>query len=100
MNYELWYYHCGSSLRLVLIDQEGHKQTRILGTKEGKAEQMQVLIPAGTLFGAEVIDSDSFSLMGCLVSPGFEYDDFEIYDKEELLQAYPEHTEVINKFSK
>ncbi len=97
---ELWYYHFGSSLKIVMIDQEGKKQTKVLGANLEKAEQLQVLIPSGTIFGAEVIDSDSFSLLGCMVTPGFEFDDFEIFDREDLLQAYPKHADLINKFSK
>ncbi len=96
---ELWYYHFGGSLRIVMIDHEGNKHTKILGAKLEKAERPQVLIPAGTIFGAEVMESDSFSLLGCLVSPGFEFDDFEIYERDELLQVYPKHAEIINKFS-
>ncbi|MGD2035181.1 MAG: cupin domain-containing protein [Bacteroidales bacterium] len=97
---ELWYYHYGSSLKVVMIDKEGNKHTWILGARPDKAEKLQVLIPAGTIFGAEVIDPDSFSLMGCMVSPGFEFDDFDMFDKEELLQAYPKHAAAIEKFTK
>lgn len=96
---ELWYYHFGSSLRIVMIDQEGKRHNSVLGTKLEKAENPQLIIPAGTIFGAEVVEADSFCLMACMVSPGFEFDDFEIFDTEELLQIYPKHTELIKKFS-
>ena len=95
---ELWYYHFGSSIRIIIIDQEGHKQTKILGPKIEKAEHMQVIIPAGTIFGAEVIDTVSFGLFGCVVAPGFEFDDFEMYNKEDLIQAYPKQADIIEKF--
>jgi uncharacterized protein len=95
---ELWYYHYGSSVRIIIIDQEGHKQTRLLGPKIEKAEHLQIVIPAGTIFGAEVIDSDSFGLFGCMVAPGFEFDDFEMYNKEDLKQAYPRQADIIDKF--
>jgi predicted cupin superfamily sugar epimerase len=97
---ELWYYHYGSSIRIIIIDQEGHKQTKILGPRIEKAEHLQVTIPAGTIFGAEVIDSSSFGLFGCVVAPGFEFDDFEIYSKEDLKQAYPKHADLIEKFGR
>jgi uncharacterized protein len=97
---ELWYYHTGSSIRIVIIDQEGHKQTRLLGPRAEKAEHLQVIVPAGTLFGAEVIESDSFGLFGCMVSPGFEFDDFEMFNKEDLKQAYPKQSEIIEKYAR
>jgi predicted cupin superfamily sugar epimerase len=96
---EIWYYHYGSSLKIVLIDQEGNKHTKILGPNAEKAEQLQVEIPAGTIFGAQVTDENSFCLVGCIVTPGFEFSDFELFDREDLLQAYPKHSDVINKFT-
>jgi predicted cupin superfamily sugar epimerase len=95
---EIWYYHYGSSLKIILIDKEGRKHTRFLGARAEKAEHMQVLIPAGTVFAAEVADTGSFSLFGCMVSPGFEFDDFELFSKEDLVQAYPQHAEIIEKY--
>ncbi len=95
---EIWYHHQGSSVRLILIDSEGVKHTKILGTHIERAEHPQVIIPAGTIFGAEVHGENSYALMSCVVSPGFDFRDFEMFDKEDLLQAYPKHTEVIEKF--
>ncbi|MBN1599064.1 MAG: cupin domain-containing protein [Bacteroidales bacterium] len=95
---ELWYYHYGSAVKLIFIDPEGKKKKIILGSRVEKAEHLQVLIPAGTIFAAEVVDKKSYSLVGCMVSPGFEYDDFEMYDKEDLIQAFPKHIDIIEKY--
>ncbi len=95
---EIWYYHYGSTVKIVLINQEGHKYSRLLGPRPDRAEQPQVIIPAGTVFGAEITDSNSFGLYGCMVTPGFEYDDFEVFNKEDLIQAYPKHAGIIEKF--
>ena len=96
---ELWYYHFGSSLRIVMIDKEGIKHIKVLGPRLEKAEQLQLLIPSGTIFGAEVVEPDSFSLLGCLVTPGFEFDDFEIFNSDELVKTYPKHADLIKQFS-
>lgn len=96
---ELWYFHYGGVLKIILIDQEGHKHTRLLGANVEKAEHMQVLIPAGTVFAAEVAGKESYSLIGCMVSPGFEFQDFELFSQEDLIQAYPQHSDLIRKFA-
>ena len=57
-----------------------------------------IIVPAGTIIGAEIIESNSFGLYGCMVTPGFEFDDFEVFNKEDLIQAYPKHAELIEKF--
>ena len=82
----------------MLIDQEGKRHSKLLGPRPDRAEQPQVIIPAGNIFGAEITESNSFGLYGCMVTPGFEYDDFEIFSKEDLIQAYPNHADIIEKF--
>jgi len=94
---EIWYYHYGSSIKIVIIDQEGHKHVKILGQRAEKAEHLQVFVPGGAIFGAELLNNNSFSIMSCLVSPGFEFEDFELFEKEDLLQAYPKHADIIEK---
>ena len=96
---ELWYFHFGSAMKIVLIDQEGKKHTRLLGADAEKAEHMQVLIPAGTVFAAEVTGKESYCLVGCMVSPGFEFDDFELFEENDLIQAYPQHSDLIRKYT-
>jgi predicted cupin superfamily sugar epimerase len=39
-----------------------------------------------------------YSLVGCTLSPGFEYKDFELADPNHLLEAYPEHEDIIERF--
>jgi len=95
---EIWYYHYGSMVKIILIDQQGHKHSKLLGPRPERAEQPQVIVPAGTVFGAEITEKNSFGLYGCMVTPGFEFDDFEVFSKEDLIQAYPKHADIIEKF--
>jgi predicted cupin superfamily sugar epimerase len=96
---EIWYYHYGGSLKIVMIDQEGKKFTKMLGPNAEKSDLLQVEIPAGTIFGAMVSEENSYCLVGCVVTPGFEFSDFELFDREDLIQAYPKHADLINKFT-
>ena len=95
---ELWYYHSGSAIKIIYIDTEGKKHTHILGKNREKAEQFSLLIPGGCIFCAEVIDSNNFTLASCVVAPGFEFEDFEMFDKEDLIQAYPKHSGLFEKY--
>ena len=58
-----------------------------------------MLIPKGSIFGA-VMDGTGYSLAGCMVSPGFEFDDFELLEREELIKAYPQHELIIKRLTK
>jgi uncharacterized protein len=96
---ELWYYHAGSPLSVHMIDENGEYKEYKLGLDLENGEVPQVLVPKNTIFGSSVKDRETFSLVGCMVSPGFEYQDFELFTQEELLLKYPEHKEIIVKIA-
>ena len=96
---ELWYYHAGSPLSVHMIDENGEYTEHKLGLDLENGEVPQVLVPKNTIFGSSVKDRETFSLVGCMVSPGFEYQDFELFTQEELLLKYPQHKEIIMKIA-
>lgn len=96
---ELWYYHAGGPIIIYLIDPAGNLQEIPLGTNVEAGESLQVVIPAGSIFGAKLKNPDGFSLVGCMVCPGFEYEDFELPGTEELLGTYPQYHDIILELS-
>ncbi|WP_419960181.1 cupin domain-containing protein [Psychrobacillus sp. BM2] len=96
---ELWYFHDGSPLLIHVIDEEGNYIEHKLGLDLENGEVPQVLVPKNTIFGSSVIDNRAFSLVGCMVAPGFEYEDFELFTQNELLHKYPSHKEIIYKMA-
>ena len=98
---EIWYFNFGSSVNIYLLNQDGKIEIVTLGINFEKGERPQIIIPAGTIFGAEVKkkDKDSFSLVSCMVSPGFDFSDFKLFDYNELSIRYPIHAEIIRKLT-
>jgi len=96
---ELWYYHAGSPLTIHIIDEDGVYKEIKLGINLDQGEVPQALVPKNSIFGSSVMDKDTFSLVGCMVSPGFEYKDFELFTQNELLLEYPQHKDVIMKMA-
>jgi len=96
---EIWYFHYGSPVLIHTLDTKGKYHITVLGCNIDKEEVPQVIIPAGTIFGAEVKNDNSYSLVGCMVSPGFSFDDFELMDRKLLIGKYPEYKELIIKFT-
>ncbi len=95
----MWYYHSGSPLIVHSIDANGNYFEQKLGAKLIDGEVPQYLVPKNTIFGSSVLEENSYSLVSCSVSPGFEFDDFELFKQKELIQKYPEHFEIISKLS-
>lgn len=95
---EIWYFHHGVPLTIYVIDMEGRLIEHKLGLNLEKGEQPQVIVPAGSIFGSAV-NEDGCSLVGCMVSFGFDFRDFKLFSREELLNLYPEHEEIIVKLT-
>ena len=97
---ELWHYHMGNSLSIHIIDLDGEYQIVNLGKDVERGDAFQVVIPAGCWFGAAVNDPDSYILVGCTVAPGFDFEDFELGNRSELLKTYPQHRAIIKILTK
>lgn len=94
---ELWYFHDGSSIVVHCFYPDGTYEAVHLGRDIERGEQLQFRVPAGTIFGSEVLDASSFGLVSCAVAPGFDYHDFELFTQDQLLAKYPEQAEVIRR---
>jgi len=97
---EIWHYYTGSPLILYMLSANGSLDIVCLGTDIEHGEYPQVTIKNNTWFAAELKDKTSFGLYGCTTSPGFEYEDFEMADRQTLLEKYPQHKKILNRFTK
>ncbi len=85
---EVWYFHAGSSLTLVMLHEAGVEYVS-LGLDVSKGEILQFVVPANTWFGAFVPTRESFALCSCNVAPGFDFSDFEMGSRGDLLSRFP-----------
>ena len=96
---ELWYYHDGEALTIYMITPEGELVTRQLGKNIENGETPQILVPKGYIFGS-AMNNDGYALVGCMVSPAFEYEEFELFERSYLLESYPNHRDIIMKLTR
>ena len=97
---EIWHFYDGSAIKIYIITPERKLEERILGNNLSKNESLQTVINKNSWFGAELANKTSYSLVGCTVSPGFDFQDFEIGKREQLLGQYPEFSNIILKLTK
>lgn len=95
---EIWYYHQGDALKVTVIDKDGNLTEHLLGPNAEHGESLQLIIPAGSIFGSEPMGE--YSLVGCMVSPGFDFKDFELFTTSQLLAMYPQFEEILRRLSK
>ena len=97
---EIWHFYHGSPLTLHIISSMGQYSSVRLGDNPGNKEAFQVVINAGDYFAAQPDQNNSFSLCGCTVAPGFEFADFDMPSRKELLSRFPQHQTIITRLTR
>ncbi len=95
---EMWHFYMGSPIEIIELRRgEGPKITR-LGDNEESRSVFQHLIPAGTWFGARILSPDDYALVGCTVTPAFDFRTFKLAEPDRLREEYPESIQFIELF--
>lgn len=104
---EMWHHYDGLPITIVELDSSLKTLSKIRLGKDFEAGQVpQYVVPAGHWFGARIEEEDllrvtdtdtvlDYSLVGCTVSPGFDFQDFEIANGTLLASEFPEHAKTI-----
>jgi predicted cupin superfamily sugar epimerase len=97
---EGWHFYAGDSLLVYEITHNGRLITHHLGGDPEKRTTFFSVVSAGSWFASALADGGEYGLVGCTVAPGFDFADFELADRETLAAQYPEHAELIHKFTR
>jgi len=97
---ELWHFYTGVPVNIYEIRPDGKLSHHILGGNPEAGEVFQCLIPGGSWFASCVETSEGYGLTGCTVAPGFDFADFELADRNSLINQYPEHQDIITKLTR
>jgi predicted cupin superfamily sugar epimerase len=96
---ELWFFHQGEPLEIVYI-QHGKISSIVLGNNLQNGEVPQAIIPAHVWFGSRLKNGKDYALVSCTVAPGFDFHDFELAERSQLLKDYPHLHEPITAFTR
>lgn len=91
---ELWHFYDGDPLLIYILNKEGLRTVR-LGKNPAAGELPQAVVPAHTWFASKVAEGGVFGLAGCTVSPGFDFADFQMAKRYQLLTEFPAHEDLI-----
>lgn len=94
---ECWHFYAGDTLHVYVLHDDGELQVIKLGSDIANGELFQFVVPADCWFASRPATASEFCFVGCTVSPGFDFADFEMAKAEELVKAFPQHAEVIRE---
>ncbi|WP_299888262.1 cupin domain-containing protein [uncultured Lacinutrix sp.] len=96
---EIWHFYDGSPINLHIISNIGVYTNHAIGIDFQKGEVPQFVVPGGSWFAAEVVNQNDYSLIGCTVSPGFNFEDFELKSRNDLIALFPDKEEIISRLT-
>ncbi len=92
---EMWHFYHGDPLVVHVIHPTGDYEKILLGNEIDNNCVPQALVPAKSWFASESLGQ--YSLVGCTVAPGFDFEDFELAKQEELSTLFPAHRLLISR---
>ena len=95
---EIYHFLAGDPVRMLQLrhdDLERSARLLRLSNRGEPEDRPQVVVPRGVWQGSRLEPGGSYALMGVTVTPGFEYEDFELGDRDRLTAAFPDHAEEI-----
>lgn len=97
---EMWHFYAGDTMCIHQIEDGGRHVELKLGPDPDRGELLQAVVPAGRWFACCLAKPDTFALLGCTVSPGFDFADFEMADRAALVARYPEHKSLVERLTR
>lgn len=98
---EMWHFYSGGPLMIVELDsQSGRSRTTVLGPDVCSGQVPQHLVRGGTWFGAYLADGTKFALVGCTVTPEFQFASFQMGDTNDLVASFPLEEAIVKRLTK
>jgi predicted cupin superfamily sugar epimerase len=97
---EVFHFYAGDAVEMLQL-REGHAgRMVVIGNDLAAGERPQVMVGHGVWQGSRLREGGEWALLGCTVSPGFEFEDYEAGDRAELMGLWPEWAETIAELTK
>ena len=100
---EVWFWQGGAALTVHVFGPEAgcYRAVRV-GPDVAGGERLQFTVPAGVWFGSsvEARGGPDWALVGCVVSPGFSFDGFELAERGAMLAGWPERGDVVRRLTR
>lgn len=97
---EVYHFYAGDPVELHLIEPGGRHRREVLGSDLAAGQRPQAVVPAGVLQGSRLVGDGAWALLGTTMAPGFVPEAFILPERRELLDRYPELSELIRSLTR
>jgi predicted cupin superfamily sugar epimerase len=86
---EIFHHYLGCAVEMLQLHPDGRSETIIIGNDLANSHRPQVIVARGIWQGSRLLKPEGFALLGCTVSPGFEFADYQSAPRAELITKWP-----------
>jgi uncharacterized protein len=97
---EIFHFYLGDPVEMLQLFPDGRSAVVTLGPDLRTGQQVQVVVPAGVWQGTRLIDDGKVALLGCTVTPGFDYRDYRNASAAELITKWPDREDRIRALTR
>jgi predicted cupin superfamily sugar epimerase len=97
---EIFHFYLGDSVEMLQLHPDGHSAIITLGADLAAGQQVQLVVPAGVWQGTRLIGNGKVALLGCTVTPGFDFADYRNANCAELVAKWPDQAERIRALTR
>lgn len=92
---EIFHFYAGDAVEMLQLFADGTSKRVVIGNDFEAGERPQVVAPRGVWQGSRLVAGGKWTLLGCTVSPGFEFEDYKPGDRTTLIAGWPQAEEMI-----
>lgn len=94
---EILHFYMGDPVEFLELYSDGSGKVFTMGLDIGNGIDPQHVVPQNTWFGFKLVKDGKYALMGATVAPGFDFNDFDMAERSNLIRSYPEfENEIIS----
>jgi hypothetical protein len=97
---EIFHFYLGDPVEMLQLLPDRHSAIFSLGPDLQAGQRPQILVPAGVWQGERLVEGGKVALLGCTVTPGFDFADYRSASFRELAEKWPEQAELIRKLTR
>jgi hypothetical protein len=97
---EIFHFYLGDPVEMLQLLPDGRSALFTLGHDLQAGQNVQLMVPAGVWQGTRLIGDGNAALLGCTVTPGFDFADYRSGSYAELAAKWPEEAERIKKLTR
>lgn len=94
---ECWHFYAGDALEIFILSPDGELEIFLLGNDIENKQVFQHVVPANCWFASRPAKESRYCFVGCTVAPGFDFEDFEMANANDLIKTYPLHSQLIHE---